>query len=784
MNQETKQFINRIVSAYLYPEKGIVAKGNPPRAKLKTLAEVFHISSSKIRKILVGEGVYENKNSAIVGKLRAEGKSVDEIIKITGLSKSSVNNYLAYEKGMYKNELADESLNNNRVLKHRENKTMEDCVGSALASSPRKRVLFFSKTDLSISYYIGYVKEYLMEDHEITTIQEAIHAYNCYLFINNGIRGKDWSENETDLIIQNAKIIKNKVCRFLFAKPSVVLDEIEDLEWDYKRSVLRIAASVNLYKKWSREQFQMMLNDSLIRDVLEIEKIVRYFDREITDYLMQHIEITAEVLFDNNTIQIGNSFEMRYHLPPSFGLDKKVLVLRAYCHLENPSINGLISVLNMKDVLNRIGEETIELIRRTIDVQTIERMNQIPMDEKSSLGLSVRFLYGSSVENEKPKDDGIFYLDYPLEELDTRLDYEGIQFCLKRLFGFVDLQNGLVSISRNKKDFSLIDDLLGSKFKNGYNVDSHQHTLMEITYGTLALYYNYLKSKGISLEKHLGHDFSSYLATEYQIDLAGFELPDCENSFLTKCTTIASTIESLLKRIYLLEQGRDIDKYSLSSVSGVRFSSLDSILPDKYLYITNNKQKAILVNNLSYLLFSFQHLFLINKDILDEQEVKNNFYLLMMKNITRSEIMECDQPKVEYLLNNKCVVEHNGCLKPTNRALALKELWDNGCITTYHSPCGFRVLATLKSDGWLVSEKKLLAKPEQELLSFIYDNQLFSDAWGLRNCYAHGAAMHLDEDQHKQNYMWFLYVIIVLELKLVEEIEVCQMMKKQGGEKL
>ena len=103
MNQETKQFINRIVSAYLYPEKGIEAKGNPPRAKLKTLAEVFHISSSKIRKILVGEGVYENKNSAIVGKLRAEGKSVDEIIKITGLSKSSVNNYLAYEKGMYKN---------------------------------------------------------------------------------------------------------------------------------------------------------------------------------------------------------------------------------------------------------------------------------------------------------------------------------------------------------------------------------------------------------------------------------------------------------------------------------------------------------------------------------------------------------------------------------------------------------------------------------------------------------------------------------------------------------
>ena len=780
-NQETRQLINRIVDSYLNPEAGINAKGNPPRAKLKALSERFDMSPARIRKILVGEGVFENKSSAVVEELRAQGKSIDEIIQMTGLSRSSVNNYLSYEKGLYKNRLADETECNKRVIKHRENKTMEDCVGSVLLPSRKKRVLFFSKADLSIGFYIDTVKEYLICDHDISSLDEAIHAFNCYLFISNGIIGKEWTQDETTIILKNSKAIKDKVCRFLFSNPSIVLDRISDLEWDYKRSVLRISASLNLYKEWNREQFQKVLDDSLIWEVMEIEKLVKFFDKEITFFLLNHIEIASKLLFDNNTIQIGDSSENRYHFPPSFGINEKVKVLKAYCQSDHASLDGLICILNMKDIINRIGIDTKELIQRTIDQQTIERMNSFPQKETTFLELGVRFVPSiPSTEKTNPEDNKRLYMDYPLEELDNRLDFEGIQFCLRKMFGILDPQNGLVALSRKKREFSLIDDLLGSKFKNGYNLSSHQQTVLTLTYGTLVLYNNYLNSHGIYLEKHLGSDFTSYLNDKYGMDLYGFDLPVFEESFLTRCSAIAPRIESLLNRLFLLEQGKTIDKFSLSSVSGVRFSSIESVLPDKYLYVTRNKKKAVLVNNLSYLLFSVQHLFLINKEIVDEQKLKCNFDLLLMRNINRSEIMDCEQHKVAFLMDHKCIVEHNGCLKPTNRALALKELWDNGCIATYHSPCGFKVLATMKNDGWLIGERSLLARPEQELLSFIYDNKLFSDAWGLRNCYAHGSSMHLEEEQHKQNYMWFIYIIIVLESKLFEEIEILQKMNDES----
>ena len=158
--------------------------------------------------------------------------------------------------------------------------------------------------------------------------------------------------------------------------------------------------------------------------------------------------------------------------------------------------------------------------------------------------------------------------------------------------------------------------------------------------------------------------------------------------------------------------------------------------------------------------------------------IRSNFELLLRYEITRDEIPDYDKPKVDFLLKNKCITEVNRCLKPTNKAIPLKEIWDYGCVQTYRTISHGHVLKTLISDGWLTTETTLLSRQEQALLSFLYNNRDFSDAWALRNYYVHAGLTELTEEQHKANYLWLLYIIIVLEMKFYEELDLLSMIDK------
>lgn len=69
--------------------------------ELKITANEFSLSPLKIRKMLITAGVYWNEVSDEVNELYRQGKTVQQIMEITGLKKSSVNGYLPYSKIIY-----------------------------------------------------------------------------------------------------------------------------------------------------------------------------------------------------------------------------------------------------------------------------------------------------------------------------------------------------------------------------------------------------------------------------------------------------------------------------------------------------------------------------------------------------------------------------------------------------------------------------------------------------------------------------------------------------------
>lgn len=82
--------------------------------------DVFGISASKVKKILISEGVYENDTLRKVQKLYKSGKTPDEISQILNIKKSCVNLYLPYKKGVYNSDTP--TINAERIRRCRQKK--------------------------------------------------------------------------------------------------------------------------------------------------------------------------------------------------------------------------------------------------------------------------------------------------------------------------------------------------------------------------------------------------------------------------------------------------------------------------------------------------------------------------------------------------------------------------------------------------------------------------------------------------------------------------------------
>ena len=127
-NKIMEQFQNCIVEAYT---SGMTDGSS---ISLRQVSEEFGITLMKTRKILITAGVYHTENSEQINSMREQGMSIPEIMKATGLSKSSVHSYLPYTKMIY--NVDELSLYAERCRMYRERKQavehLQICKGTSL----------------------------------------------------------------------------------------------------------------------------------------------------------------------------------------------------------------------------------------------------------------------------------------------------------------------------------------------------------------------------------------------------------------------------------------------------------------------------------------------------------------------------------------------------------------------------------------------------------------------------------------------------------------------------
>lgn len=114
-DQIIQAFMASVADSYRHPGKDEVGEVNG-RKKQELLAEEFGISRIKVRKILITTGDITSPIFSLI----AQGLSTAEVAQKLNLSKSTVNSWVGYSKGVYK--LSDVSAVADRTRLYRERK--------------------------------------------------------------------------------------------------------------------------------------------------------------------------------------------------------------------------------------------------------------------------------------------------------------------------------------------------------------------------------------------------------------------------------------------------------------------------------------------------------------------------------------------------------------------------------------------------------------------------------------------------------------------------------------
>ena len=282
--------------------------------------------------------------------------------------------------------------------------------------------------------------------------------------------------------------------------------------------------------------------------------------------------------------------------------------------------------------------------------------------------------------------------------------------------------------------------------------------------------YSYVKTLEkyeVRLEEVIEWFFKDYLLDEFGIDNYVVKMPTSNSSYLEKCRSITPEIDRILKQYqYYIEDG-EIDQELLQmSSSHMFFEDCMSIISNKYIYHDSD-----IFNTASYLLFSDQSTISYLPDL---EEKYNEFYrLIMMEKVKLSDFNEYQIRDIGWLIENKFICEDiDGYLQfvNINRIVVFLDLYKNGVINYWNYNEVLRnEIDILIKEKLLKFDSRLFTNDEQDYFNYHLNKSKFSNSLDLRNRYSHGTQPN-DEDLHMNNYLIFLKLVIIITVKINDDL--------------
>lgn len=627
------------------------------------------------------------------------------------------------------------------------------------------RVNFYSENDMACGWELNNVIDRI-NDHSIDKewgISDVIEFYNILKYLNVERFIVYLKEKTSFNDVEYIKTINAKIGKYIGVKKSTILCEFDEVEFPETKDFLEILDKYGVYKEICSSDFETFLdNDKVpLYMVLKHKKIVVYFDVVINRRIMSN-PLYAETIL-SKYIEDKNLY-----LPPSITEKDMLKLISEYIDLdtERVNINMLRKIIHFPTNAGLNITDKIRLNATRKEKEAIEKI----FNQGTGLETSVSIRYEKGLDEVIKFDTNGSATKVSIvvnrDWIEENQDYPTLWNNMIYLFGITDKTARLTMVSKENEG-GIVSSLLLPSGNHLYKTTFTFGFKEMVANAQLYSYIEVLNVLGVRIENMIEWFFSDYLKDEFSIDDFIVKLPSESSSYFEKCRTILPEIDRILKQYnFLIEDGNIDQELVQISSSSVKANDVKSFISRKYAYPIGEWYKIA-----TFLLFSDQSsIFYIPKN---EEKYKNFVEMIVRDNVSKKDFQDHQWQRMQWLFDENLIFENeDGYIKivDTSTSFILKELYYEDTLNYYHYSIGLRGVIDLLEKNKIVNlECSLLSQNEQDYFDFYMNKSKFTNGYDIRNKYLHGTNSN-DEKQYKSDYFSILKLIIVIVLKINDDL--------------
>lgn len=647
------------------------------------------------------------------------------------------------------------------------------------------RTIFLDNDDMAYGVGFDRIEQIQIPSFESIDINDAIEFFEIKRYFDNGLRVKDWSDEQYSEYCEKSKKLFGITMRFVKGlKDSTILEVYRRINGHfYHKPFWILFDKCSLYNEISPSIFDQLLHNESVSlyDILSHKKIAKQYGMVIRDFILEtldHIPLLLQV-YEQDYIEK----KVKLFLPDELKAQDISNYFERYINSDFPNLNYLKKIVQMRSKDPFCISDIIKLKAS----RRYDEKRQEVFEHGVSIPYGLEVIFSPDQEEEKVEKEGeenTRIYSYSQKWLLETLDYPDVLSNFIYLFEFVDYpQLRFLHVAKSFQS-DPVERAMQSESKRQYPEYHSFDFNNRLSCGQMALYYYFLKKNDVRLEAVLEWFFNVYLQEEYGCAAMNVLLPSEGSSYSEKCTSICTALESAEKQFSLFVEFGEIDFDLLALMSGSkRIDDIPSLIDKKYIYGVGETFAKI-----QSFLFSDQCTFSFVKRIYKEGRTYPNFYqLIKSENVYLTDYFDNDQKTFHWLAEQKLLtINADGLIKPGDpwKTTIAMDLFMNEVISfRYYPTVSKPVFDEWIKKGYLETKSSLFSRPEAKYYNYIMNDADFDNGLKLRNKYSHGNQSGItDERIHESNYMIFLKLFVLLAIKINDDFSLKEQQEQMNQE--
>ena len=641
------------------------------------------------------------------------------------------------------------------------------------------RVCYFSKHDLSLAHYLEMAERRIHEVAEgdiPSDLSGIIELWHIKRMIENGCRLKKWTDAEY-IVLKDSVSSYNGIIANFFTRldPRIIKSEFELLDWPYKKTFWEIIDNYGFHQLIKPETLNEILKENIgcVRDILECKGIVEKFKDVIREILLNDAN-SAYIILDKYEVKQELNEKKELFLPSNLTLDDKEQILVNYLQSEEPNLNYVRLITQIKDDKKEI---ILSPKTRLLAERLAQKLNDDLMSNPKAF--TTHWLEGVQFidkEEIKPAEfkfdkDGNLIYTYSIPYVRNCDNRKRVDNCIS-LFGWLN-EHFLLDLINKITETNPIEPLLIDKGQHSYPSYTNFMSKNNLAIHQLCAYEEVLKKIDSSFEFELKQFYENHLKEEYYYPSLTINFPNINDSSLNKCRVLCPELDAIAKQYNIFVETDEIDMDLIRLSKPLKVEDVKSLLSSKYYEIAKSNNEILTI--LQDLFGSSNSLLYYVKPFEDKNYSSLIELLEKENNVLYSSYEDCQKPHLDFLIKHGFIdVNPDGHLYIVNPSAinVLKSLWEYGVCSYWHyNEAERKILDEMFEKKWLVKDNHLLSKPERDYFSYYLDNRTFTNGPAYRNHYSHGSTPPVDdENEHFIAYLTFLRLLAILLLKIEDDL--------------